>query len=77
MRRALSPKIDTAVLSMPRGNGKTWLAAHLLTRAMTPGDELHVPGAEYLLCAASIEQARACLPIHLRRPERYRPLHVS
>ena len=27
---------------------------------MTPGDVLHVPGAEYLLCAASIEQARLC-----------------
>ena len=25
---------------------------------MTPGDVLHVPGAEYLLCAASLEQAR-------------------
>ena len=45
---------------MPRGNGKTWLAAHLLTRALTPGDPLHVPGAEVLLCAASIEQARLC-----------------
>ena len=60
MRRALSPRVDTAVLSMPRGSGKTWLAAHLLTRALTPGDELHQPGAEYLLCAASIEQARLC-----------------
>ena len=60
VRRALAPKVDTAVLSIPRGGGKTWLAAHLLTRAMTPGDELHVPGSEYLLCAASIEQARLC-----------------
>ena len=25
-----------------------------------PGDDLYVPGAEYLLCAASIEQARLC-----------------
>ena len=56
--RATDPKIDTAALSIPRGNGKSWLAAHLLTRALTPGDPLHVPGAEYLLCAASIEQAR-------------------
>ena len=46
--------------SIPRGNGKSWLAAHLLTRCLTPGDELHVPGSEYLLCAASIEQARLC-----------------
>lgn len=60
IRRALAPGIDTAALSLPRGNGKSWLAAHLLTRALTPGDALHVPGSEYLLCAASIEQARLC-----------------
>ena len=58
VRRALAPGIDVAALSIPRGNGKSWLAAHLLQRALTPGDSLHVPGSEYLLCAASIEQAR-------------------
>ena len=58
LRRATAPGIDTAVLSLARGNGKSWLAAHILTRCMTPGDELHVAGAEYLLCAASLEQAR-------------------
>ena len=58
--KATDPKIDTAALSLPRGNGKSWLAAHLLTRALTPGDPLHVPGSEYLLCASSIEQARLC-----------------
>ena len=58
--RATDPKIDTAALSLARGNGKSALAAHLLTRALTPGDPLHVPGAEVLLCAASIEQARLC-----------------
>ena len=58
VRRALAPGIDVAALSIPRGNGKSWLAAHLLTRCLTPGDALHVPGSEYLLCAASIEQAR-------------------
>ena len=58
VRRALAPGVDVAALSIPRGNGKSWLAAHLLTRCLTPGDDLHVPGAEYLLCAASIEQAR-------------------
>ena len=52
--------MDCAALSLPRGNGKTHLAAHILARCLTPGDELHVPGAEYLLCAASIEQARLC-----------------
>ena len=60
IRHATAPGIDTAALSLPRGNGKSWLAAHLLQRALTPGDDLHVPGSEYLLCAASIEQARLC-----------------
>ena len=60
IRGALAPGIDVAALSIPRGNGKSWLAAHLLRRCLTPGDDLHVPGSEYLLCAASIEQARLC-----------------
>ena len=60
VRRALAPGIDVAALSIPRGNGKSWLAAYLLRRCLTPGDSLHVKGSEYLLCAASIEQARLC-----------------
>ena len=60
IKGALAPGIDVAALSIPRGNGKSWLAAHLLRRCLTPGDKLHVPGSEYLLCAASIEQARLC-----------------
>ena len=60
LKKALSPEVDTAALSIPRGNGKSWLAAHILTRCLTPGDPLYVVGAEYLLCAASIEQARIC-----------------
>ena len=60
IRGALARGVDVAALSIPRGNGKSWLAAHLLERCLTPGDDLHVPGSEYLLCAASIEQARLC-----------------
>ena len=60
LRAALRADVDTAALSIPRGNGKSWLAAHILARALTPGDALHVAGAEYLLCAASLEQARLC-----------------
>ena len=60
LKNALAPSIDTAALSLPRGNGKTWLAAYILRRCLTPGDPLYVAGAEYLLCAASIEQARLC-----------------
>ena len=57
LKRALSPEVDTAALSMPRGNGKSFLAAHIITRCLTPGDALHQPGKEYVQCAGSIEQA--------------------
>ena len=58
IRGATRPGIDTACLCLPRGNGKSWLAAHLVTRALTPGDALFRSGTESVLCAASIEQAR-------------------
>ena len=58
LRRALSPSVRTAALSLPRGEGKSTLAAYILERCMTPGDELFEEGAEFLLCAASLEQAR-------------------
>ena len=53
-----NPKYDTVAISGPRNLGKTWIAAHILTRCMTPGDVLHQPGKTYILGAASIEQAR-------------------
>ena len=58
LKGALAPGVDSGALSIPRGNGKSALAAEILTKALTPGHSLHVPGAEYLLCAASLEQAR-------------------
>ena len=58
VRAVESPDYDTVALSGPRGLGKTFLAAHVLARAMTPGDSLHKPGAEYVLGAASLDQAR-------------------
>ena len=58
LKGALATGIDIAALSIPRGNGKSWLAAYVLQRCLTPGDALNVPGAEYILCAASLEQAR-------------------
>ena len=65
LRGALAPGIRTAALSLPRGEGKSTLAAYILERCMTPGDQLFEEGAEYLLCAASIEGAR-----HVYRPIR-------
>ena len=49
---------DTAALSLPRGNGKSALAGHLVSRILTPDDKLFRRGTESVLCAASIEQAR-------------------
>ena len=58
IRAATSPGIDTAAFSLPRGNGKSWLAGHLVARILDPADPLFRPGTESVLCAASIEQAR-------------------
>ena len=58
MAAATAPKTNLAVLSLPRGNGKSRLAAHLVERILTPSDVLFRPGSESVLCAASIEQAR-------------------
>ena len=55
---ATAPGIDTAALSMPRGNGKSWLAGYLVARILDPADPLFRPATESVLCAASIEQAR-------------------
>ena len=55
---ATRPGIRTAALSLPRGNGKSWLASHLLARILDPADSWFRPGTESVLCAASIEQAR-------------------
>lgn len=64
---ALKPGIRTGALSIPRGNGKSTLSAHILERCLTPFDPLFEPGAEYLLGAASLEQARNA----------YRPLRAA
>ena len=58
IRGATDPAIDTACLSLPRGNGKSTLAAHIVARILTPTDPLFRPGTESVLCAASLKQAR-------------------
>ena len=67
MRAVENPAYDTIALSIPRGNGKSAIAGHVLTRCLTPGDSLHETGAEYLLCSGSIEQSR--LVFRFIRPE--------
>ena len=76
LRGALAPALTRRRCRLPRGNGKSWLAAHVLTRCLTPGDPLHVPGAEYLLCAASIEQSRLCFQVRAGGPGADRALSL-
>ena len=55
---ALAPKCRSAVLSLPRGNGKSTLAAWLASRALTPGDRLYTPATESHIVSGSLSQAR-------------------
>ena len=48
---------EIAALSVPRGNGKSWLCGKLVARALTPGDRLFEPGVENILVSASRPQA--------------------
>ena len=54
IKRALAPGVDTACLTLPRGNGKSWLAAHIAAQELQRISRHE----EIALCAASIEQGR-------------------
>ena len=58
--RQTSPP-DIAVLSVPRGNGKSWLCGQLVARALTPGDPLFEPAVENVLVAASRPASGDCV----------------
>ena len=62
-----SGRYDTVVLSLPRAQGKSSLAAWIGFRALTPGDSLFESGAESHLVAASIGSARTTVFKILRR----------
>ena len=52
---------EVAALSVPRGNGKSWLCGGLVARSLTPGDPLFEPGVENILVSSSTNQARITL----------------
>ena len=54
----LKPGITRAALSIPRGNGKSWLAGFLAAESLTPGGALWESGAENVLLSGSFDQAR-------------------
>ena len=45
-------------LSLPRGNGKSQLAAWLAARLLTPGDSMFKAGSESVVIASNLEQGR-------------------
>ena len=59
IRGAFRPGVHLAALSGPRGIGKTSLSGWLLSAALDPSGPLHVGGAESVLLAGSLDQARA------------------
>ena len=54
----LQPGTRRAALSIPRGNGKSWLAGYLAADSLTPGGSLFEAGAENVLLSGSFDQAR-------------------
>ena len=58
--RVLSPGIKRAALSLPRGNGKSWLAGYLAAESLRPGGALFRAGDENVLLSGSFDQARYC-----------------
>ena len=58
LRAAFKPDVEIAALCLPRAQGKSTLAAHLLARSLTPGDALFRSGADNKLIAGSFAQAR-------------------
>ena len=58
LRAAFGNGLDMAVLSAPRGSGKTWLLGKLAALAVTPGSPIHHPGDEVIAVSASIEMGK-------------------
>ena len=54
----LKPGITRGCLSIPRGNGKSWLAGYLAAESLRPGGLLWESGAENVLLSGSFDQAR-------------------
>ena len=59
IRGAFAPGIFSAVLSCPRGAGKSTLSGWLLAEAIDPEGTLFTPGSESVLVAGSRDQAAA------------------
>ena len=61
VRAVFAPGCSIGVLSVPRGNAKSWLSAQLLGLTLRPGSPLYDEGLESLLVSASMGQSRVTL----------------
>ena len=64
---ALKPGVQSAALSMARGNGKSTLSAYIALESLRPGSALFAPGVENHLVAAALAQSRRTTFAILRR----------
>ena len=55
---AMTPGVDTACLTLPRGNGKSWLAGRICAEHLWPDSKDFQAGSEIVLIGGSIEQCR-------------------
>ena len=58
IRGAFRSGVYTAILCGARGIGKSSLSAEILSAHLDPAGPLHRPGAESVLLASSLDQAR-------------------
>ena len=58
IRGAFRPEVYTEILCGGRGIGKSSLLAEILSAYLDPSGPLHRPGAESVLLASSLDQAR-------------------
>ena len=61
IRAVFHPDIEIGVLSIPRGNAKSWICAQLLGISLRPGSSLFREGLETLLVSASMGQSRVTM----------------
>ena len=73
VNRVVSGREDIYALSIPRGNGKSFVGSELAAIAMTPGNDLYVEGGEVVLIAGSIEQTRIVYRVVRRNLEESAP----
>ena len=69
VRGALAPGVDVAALSIPRGNGKSWLAAHTYSRGASPLEMICTSQAASTCCVRLVQSSKRRLCYRFIRTE--------